>query len=66
MVSLGAPVAPVHRDAAGDVAAAAKAWTAESTLRRLEAVLACRTAIDANVKPQIAVEAMMVSLWRGV
>jgi DNA polymerase-3 subunit delta' len=66
MVSLGAPVAPVHRDAVGDVAAAAKAWTAESTLRRLEAVLACRTAIDANVKPQIAVEAMMVSLWRGV
>jgi len=66
MVGLGAPVAPVHRDAAGDVAAAAKAWTPESTLRRLEAVLACRTAIDANVKPQIAVEAMMVSLWRGV
>jgi DNA polymerase-3 subunit delta' len=66
MVRLGAPVAPVHRDAASDVAAAAKAWTAESTLRRLEAVLACRTAIDANVKPQIAVEAMMVSLWRGV
>ena len=37
----------------------------ESTLRRLEAVLACRDAIDANVKPQIAVEAMMVTLWRG-
>ena len=65
MVRLGAPVAPVHGDAAGDVASAAKAWTPESTLRRLEAVLACRTAIDANVKPQIAVEAMMVSLWRG-
>jgi DNA polymerase III subunit delta' len=66
MVRLGAPVAPVHRDAAADVEAAAKAWTPESTLRRLEAVLACRSAIDTNVKPQIAVEAMMVSLWRGV
>jgi DNA polymerase-3 subunit delta' len=65
MVGLGAPVAPVHGDAAADVAAAARAWTPESTLRRLEAVLACRTAIDANVKPQIAVEAMMVTLWRG-
>jgi DNA polymerase-3 subunit delta' len=65
MVRLGAPVAPVHRDAATDVAAAAKAWSPDSTLRRLEAVLACRTAIDANVKPQIAVEAMMVALWRG-
>jgi DNA polymerase-3 subunit delta' len=65
MVRLGAPVAPVHHDAATDVVAAARAWTPESTLRRLEAVLACRTAVDANVKPQIAVEAMMVALWRG-
>jgi DNA polymerase-3 subunit delta' len=61
---LGAPVAPVHRDVADDVARAAQAWTPESTLRRLEAVLECRAAIDANVKPQIAVEAMMVALWR--
>jgi DNA polymerase-3 subunit delta' len=61
----GAGVAVVHVDAAADVAAAAKKWTAESTLRRLEAVLACRAAIDANVKPQIAVEAMMVTLWQG-
>ena len=34
-------------------------------LRRLEAVLACREAIELNVKPRIAVEAMMLSLWRG-
>jgi DNA polymerase-3 subunit delta' len=62
--TLGAPVAPVHADATEDVATAAAAWTPEATLRRLEAVLACRTAIDANVKPQIAVEAMMASLYR--
>jgi DNA polymerase-3 subunit delta' len=62
---LGARVAPVHVDAAEDVAAAARTWTAEATLRRLEAVLACRDAIEANVKAQIAVEAMMVTLWRG-
>jgi DNA polymerase-3 subunit delta' len=62
---LGAPVPPVHVDAVADVTAAAQAWTPEGTLRRLEAVLACREAIDLNVKPQIAVEAMMVSLWRG-
>ena len=40
-------------------------WTPEGTLRRLEAVLACRDAIEANVKPRIAVEAMMLALWRG-
>ncbi len=39
-------------------------WTPDDALRRLEAVLECRTAIEANVKPRIAVEAMMLSLWR--
>jgi DNA polymerase-3 subunit delta' len=62
---LGARVAPVHVDAVSDAAAAARNWTAESALRRLEAVLACREAIELNVKPRIAVEAMMVSLWEG-
>ena len=47
------------------VAAAAAKWTPESTLRRMEAVLACRAAIEENVKPLIAVEAMMLALWRG-
>jgi DNA polymerase-3 subunit delta' len=60
-----APVPAVHVDAAETAAAAARRWTPESTLRRLEAVLACRQAIEANVKPRIAVEAMMLSLWRG-
>lgn len=63
--TFGAPVAPIHTDVTGDVAAAAARWTPESTARRVAAVLACREAIDANVKPQIAVEAMMLALWRG-
>jgi len=63
--SLGAPVAPVHVDTAELAGSAAERWTPESTLRRLEAVLACRAAIETNVKPRIAVEAMMLELWRG-
>ncbi|MFY1635680.1 DNA polymerase III subunit delta' [Solwaraspora sp. WMMB335] len=63
--ALGAPVAPVHTDVAPLVEAAAGKWTAEATLRRLEAVLTCRDAIATNVKPRIAVEAMMLTLWRG-
>src|SRR4051812_15620208 len=63
--NLGAPVAPVHADSAAQAEAAAQRWTPESTLRRLEAVLACRSAIEANVKPRIAVEAMTLTLWRG-
>jgi DNA polymerase-3 subunit delta' len=64
-VQLSAPVPPVHADAAEMAAAAAAKWTADSTLRRLESVLACREAIDVNVKPRIAVESMMLTLWRG-
>jgi DNA polymerase-3 subunit delta' len=65
VTGLRAPVAVVHRDTAEQAAAAAGKWTPESTLRRLEAVLACREAIEQNVKPKIAVEAMMLNLWRG-
>jgi DNA polymerase III subunit delta' len=64
-VSFGAPVPPVHTDQAELATAAAAKWTPESTLRRVAAVLACRDAIEANVKPRIAVEAMMLALWRG-
>jgi DNA polymerase-3 subunit delta' len=62
---LGAAVPAVHTDAAETVAQAARAWEPEAILRRLEAVLACRDAIDANVKPRIAVEAMTLALRRG-
>ncbi|WNI16238.1 DNA polymerase III subunit delta' [Actinacidiphila sp. ITFR-21] len=37
----------------------------EHTLRRIEAVLACRTALDRNVAPLLAVEAMTLSLRAG-
>jgi DNA polymerase-3 subunit delta' len=63
--TLAAPVSPVHVDAVDTAARAAQSWTPEATLRRLEAVLACRDAIEQNVKPLIAVEAMMLALWRG-
>src|SRR6185503_6416070 len=51
-VAVGAEVPAVHADTVTDARAAARRWSAESTLRRLEAVLACREAIELNVKPQ--------------
>jgi DNA polymerase-3 subunit delta' len=63
--TMAARVPDVHVDLADQATAAARAWTPESALRRLEAVLQCRTAIDENVKPRIAVESMMLTLWRG-
>jgi DNA polymerase-3 subunit delta' len=60
-----ADVPLTHPDRADDARRAAAGWTAESTLIRLEAVLACREALELNVKPRIAVEAMLTVLYRG-
>ncbi|MEV6242532.1 DNA polymerase III subunit delta' [Lentzea sp. NPDC051838] len=61
----GSEAALMHPDRAGDSRTAAAQWSRESILRRLEAVLACREAIEVNVKPRIAVEAMVTTLHRG-
>ena len=50
----------VNADVASDIAdAAANAWTTESTLRRIDAIVECRRALDANAAPQLALERMM-------
>ncbi|GAA3994816.1 DNA polymerase III subunit delta' [Allokutzneria multivorans] len=54
-----------HPDRAADVRTAAAEWSADSALRRLEAVIHCREALGQNVKPRIAIEAMLTSLHRG-
>jgi DNA polymerase-3 subunit delta' len=56
---------PVHADLAEQAATIARGSSPESTLHRIDAVLACRTAIDANVAPQLAVEAMALALRTG-
>jgi DNA polymerase III subunit delta' len=62
---LRANVPFTHPDQADDTRRAAATWSAESTLRRLEAVLACREALELNVKPRIAIEAMLTIAFRG-
>jgi DNA polymerase-3 subunit delta' len=61
----GAQATITHADLTGDIGACARNWTPESTLRRLESVLACREAIEVSVKPRIAVEAMLSALLAG-
>jgi DNA polymerase III subunit delta' len=58
----GAPVASAHPDSADDVAAVAGRVTPVGALQRLDAVLACREAVELNVKPRVAVEAMTAAL----
>ena len=59
------PVSLVNADLAPAVRRLAETSTPEATLRRLGAVLACGEAIDANVAPLLAVEAMTLALLSG-
>jgi DNA polymerase III subunit delta' len=62
LVHAGAAVTPAHPDFADDARSVAARLTAPGTLQRLDAVLACREALELNVKPRIAVEAMTAAL----
>ncbi len=62
LVHAGAAVPPAHPDFADDARSVAARLTAPGTLQRLDAVLACREALELNVKPRIAVEAMTAAL----
>ena len=57
--------APVHADLVEQSTTIARATSPESTIHRIDAVLACRTAIDANVAPLLAVEAMALAVRSG-
>jgi len=58
----GSPAPPAHPDYADDVVAVALRVGPTGALDRLDAVLACRTALELNVKPRIAVEALTAAL----
>lgn len=61
-LQLDAPVELVNAERAASLRAVAAASTAEQTLRRIDAILACRTALDGNVAPLLAVEAMTLAI----
>ena len=64
-VQTASGVALVNEELRGSVVALAARSTPESTLRRIDALLACRTALEGNVAPLLAVEATMVALAAG-
>jgi DNA polymerase-3 subunit delta' len=65
VMQLGTGTPLIHGDLGEQAATIARATTAEATLRRIEAVLACRTALDGNVAPLLAVESMALALRSG-
>jgi DNA polymerase III subunit delta' len=61
--SSGAPL--VNQDLAAQITVLARKSTPEATLHRIDALLACRTALEGNVAPLLAVEATMIALVEG-
>lgn len=64
-LQLGSRVAIANGDAEDALERLAHGSTPESTLRRIEAIAACRDALDRNVAPLLAVEAMTMALRAG-
>jgi DNA polymerase III subunit delta' len=62
LAQTSAVVPPAHPDVQRDVRRVAAAVPPEGALERLDAVLECREALELNVKPRVAVEAMTVAL----
>ena len=63
--AMGAHVPLTNPDQLAEIDTAVSRFGDVGALRRLDAVLACREAIELNVKPLIAVEAMMSILYAG-
>ena len=61
-LQLGAGTELVNTDLAPELRTAASQGTPEATLRRLDAIMECRERLDANVNPQLAVEALTLAL----
>ncbi|MGW4876597.1 DNA polymerase III subunit delta' [Streptomyces sp. NPDC004262] len=64
-LQLGSKVAIANGDAEEALERLARAGSPEATLRRIEAIAACRDALDRNVAPLLAVEAMTMALRAG-
>ncbi|MFF6808861.1 DNA polymerase III subunit delta' [Streptomyces sp. NPDC012403] len=64
-LQLGSRVAIANGDAEDVLERMARGSSPESTLRRIEAIAACGRALDRNVAPLLAVEAMTMALRAG-
>ncbi|MFJ4694389.1 DNA polymerase III subunit delta' [Streptomyces sp. NPDC088766] len=64
-LQLGSRIALANVDAEDALERLVRAGTPESTLRRIEAIAACGEALDRNVPPLLAVEAMTMALRAG-
>ncbi|WP_327724626.1 DNA polymerase III subunit delta' [Streptomyces europaeiscabiei] len=65
VLQLGSRVALANVEVRDSLERMARGGTPESTLRRIDAIAACREALERNVAPLLAVEAMTMALRAG-
>ena len=64
-IQTGSGASVINEDLRPQIAVLARKSTPESTLHRIDALLACRTALEGNVAPLLAVEAALIGLVEG-
>ena len=64
-VQTGARAELINADLAAQINVLARKSSPEATLRKIAALLDCRTALEGNVAPLLAVEATLISLAAG-
>lgn len=64
-VQTGSRTGLINADLEDQIAVLARKSSPEATLRRIDALLGCRTALEGNVAPLLAVEALMIGLVEG-
>lgn len=64
-IQTGSGAALVNTDLQPQIAVLSRKSTPESTLRRIDALLRCREALEGNVAPLLAVEATLIALVEG-
>ncbi|SDS17991.1 DNA polymerase-3 subunit delta' [Actinopolymorpha singaporensis] len=62
-LALGARTELVNEELREDIERRAAATRPEQVIRQIDAILACREAITANVAPLLAAESMTIALW---
>jgi DNA polymerase-3 subunit delta' len=64
-IQTGSGTPLINEDLRPQIVVLARKSTAESTLHRIDALLGCRTALEGNVAPLLAVEAALIGLVEG-
>ena len=65
LIQTGVAAELINADLRAEIETMARRDPPEATLRRIDAILACREALEGNVAPLLAMESLLVSVATG-